>query len=352
MRYTRIVIGLAVIATFSVTTPVHAQFQLESYGVKPDLTYSITPDAPGPNDPVSISLHSYYLDLSNANIEWMLDGKTMSEGTGLTEVSTVAGAQGTEHDVTAIVTTPDGAGADVTIAIIPTSLDLLYDANSYVPPFYMGRAMPSSGTTINIQALPNFVTPEGKRLTPDTIVYNWKQDGRVLKAFSGKGKSSLSVAASLPHDSTTVSVDAVSADGRLHGAASVRIPTVESAITLYQDHPLFGIQYYSAMGTPAFVPDTEMTFAVAPYFAPAHASNDPALQYTWQVNGMDVPINASAPNEITIDASKSSGFAWINVAVSHITDFFTNLADQWDVQFAGSPNDSTPQNDVFHNPTQ
>lgn len=352
MKYSRIVIGLVAIATFSVAAPVHAQFQLESYGMKPDLTYSITPDAPGPNDPVSISLHSYYLDLPNADIEWMLDGKTLTGGTGVTDISTAAGTEGTEHDITAIVTTPDGASADVTIALIPTTIDLLYDADSYVPPFYPGRALPSSGTVINIQAMPNFVTPEGKRLTTDTIVYNWKQDGRVLKALSGKGKSSISVPASLPKDSTTISVDAISADGRLHGAATLRIPTIEPAIDLYEDHPLFGIQYYSAMNTPSFVSDTEMTFAVAPYFAPVHTSSDPSLQYTWSVNGMDVPINASSPNEITIDASKSSGLAWINVAVSHVTDFFTNLAEQWGIQFAPSSDSTTPQNDAFHSTNQ
>ena len=352
MKYTRIVIGLAVIATFSVAAPAYAQFQLESYGVQPDLTYSITPDAPGPNNPVSISLHSYFLDLPNADIAWMVDGKTMTEGTGITDISTVAGPEGTEHDVTAVVTTPDGASATVTIAIIPTTIDLLYDANSYVPPFYLGRAMPSSGTTINIQAMPNFVTPEGKRLTADTLVYNWKQDGRVLKALSGKGKSSIRVPASLPKDSTTVTVDAVSADGRLHGSATLRIPTIEPAIALYEDHPLFGIQYYSAMASPSFVSDTEMTFAVAPYFAPVQSSSDPALQYDWQVNGMNVPINASSPNEITIDASKSSGLAWVNVAISHVTDFFTNLAEQWGIQFAATSDSTSTQNDAFHNANQ
>lgn len=353
MKYQHILIGLTAFLTLSVAVPVYAQFQLESYGITPDLTYMMTPDSPDADQSVDISLHSFFFDLPTADIKWVIDGNTVGEGTGMTDITTSTGDQGSEHDVVAIVTNTQGATASVNIALIPTSIDLLYDADSYVPPFYPGRALPSSGTTIHIQAVPNFVTPEGKMLSPDTLVYSWSQDGRVLKSSSGVGKSSIEVPAPFPHDATTVRVQAVSADGRMHGEASVRIPTVESSVDLYEDHPLFGIQYFSALGSPAQIPDTEMTFAVIPFFAPVHSSNDPSLQFDWTVNGTPVPLNASAPSEITIDASNSSGTAWINVAISQISNFFTDLAAQWGIQFSGDLNAATStQNDIFHNGNQ
>lgn len=353
MKYRRIIIGIATLATLGVAAPAYAQFQLESYGITPDLTYTTTPDSPDADQSVDISLHSFFFDLPDADIKWMVDGNTVGEGTGMTGITTSTGDQGSEHDVVAIVTNAQGASASVNIALIPTSIDLLYDADSYVPPFYQGRALPSSGTTIHVQAMPDFVTPEGKLLSPDTLAYNWTQDGRVLKSSSGVGKSSIDVPAPFPHDATTIRVQAVSTDGRMHGEATVRIPTVEASVDLYEDHPLFGIQYFSALGSPAQIPDTEMTFAVIPFFAPVHSSNDPSLQFEWTVNGTHVPLDANAPSEITIDASNSSGTAWIDVAISQISSFFTDLAAEWGIQFSGDLNTaSSTQNDIFHNGNQ
>ena len=232
---------------------------------------------------------------------------------------------------------------------IPASpVDLLFDANSYVPPFYLGRALPSPGSVLRLHAIPH-LTPH----VPDSdITYTWRRDGAVVGAISGKGKSSVSIAGPTLFAADTISVDAVSADGTSYGSASVVIPSIDPQLTLYEDHPLFGIEYYNALLGQSSIPDLEMTFAAVPYFAAVSGPSDPSLNYAWIVNGASVAASATSSNEITINADNSSGVAAIAASLTSSVNFLLDASGAWNVLFsrggAGQAQGSGTSGGVFH----
>src|SRR3990167_10337236 len=67
-------------------------------------------------------------------------------------------------------------------------VDLLWQGNSYVPPFYEGRTLWSSQSRITFLAIPH-----GAGIgNPANLTYKWTKNGTVLGNINGVGKNTLS----------------------------------------------------------------------------------------------------------------------------------------------------------------
>lgn len=301
----------------------------------PDLEITATPQNPGANTPVSLSLGSSALDLADSSITWYQNGKALAQGTGVTAATVTTGALGSRLNITAAVTAPDGTQEQAQTTIIPTQIDLLFDGNTYVPPFYQGRALPSAGTMIRAQALAYFKRADGTLVPPSQISYTWKEGGSVVGTASGTGRSSAFLPAPSLYGSTVLEVDAASLDNSFTGSASIIIPAAPVQLVLYQDHPLYGIVYDNAIVSGASIAQSQATFAVVPYFAQARSPNDPNLAYTWSVNGSSVSSSAQDPSEITLNAQNSSGQAAVSVDITHATNIFLSAQGSWSISLGG-----------------
>ena len=114
------------------------------------------------------------------------------------------------------------------------------------------------------------------------------------------------------------------------------IPSIEPVLTLYKNHPLFGISYNQALEEAESMPDTEMSFSAVPYFAEAEGPNDPALNYSWSINGIDIGTDESRRNALTINADKSNGLARIALSVTHAVNLFMQSSGSWEVTLGAS----------------
>lgn len=217
---------------------------------------------------------------------------------------------------------------------IASPLDLLVDSDSYVPPFYGGRALPSAGSRILLQAMPYFKSTNGSLIPNSDITFTWKQDDRVLGSLSGTGRSSVSLPAAILYGTSDIEVDAYSSDGTRYGVATVSIPSAEVQLVMYQDNPLLGLELYRPLDSAATVPESEMTFAVVPYFAHVHNPNDARLTYQWTVNGSDITPTQGDPSEIVLNAKGSDGQATIGLSLSQSDDMFLMPSATWDISLA------------------
>lgn len=349
-------IALGIISTvFLSATYVYAQTSPfdNIFGEGSDLTITMTPNYPQPGDVVHLSAKSSTLDLSQAAISWTANGRTLKSATNNSEIDVPAGNLGTETDLTITATAADGGSGTASVSIIPTQVDLLYDANSYVPPFYQGRALPSAGTSLRAQAIVHFKRADGTLVPSSNIVYTWRKNGLILGDLSGRGKSAATIPAPTLYGTDTISVTAISTDKTLSGFATTQIPSIEPVLMVYQDHPLFGIMYYDALSSQNAIPDTEMSFAAVPYFAQASNPNDPNLIYNWKVNGSVIPLNVKNPSEITINADKSDGNAAVQLEATHATNYFMDSKGSWSMTFSNSTSFTASAgagaNDAFHN---
>jgi hypothetical protein len=221
--------------------------------------------------------------------------------------------------------------ASATATIAPSELDLLVDSDSYVPPFYRGRALPSAGTTLHLQAIAHFKDKSGAMVPDTAITYTWKRNGSNV-ASSGLGKSTAVLPAPVLFGSDTISLIAQTSGGQT-AQTSITIGSQEPILLLYEDHPLFGIMYERALPSRTTIADSEMTFAATAYFAQIVGPNDPRLTYSWMVNRSAIKTNPTDPSEITINADNSTGIARIDLSLSHSTNIFMDAQGSWGITF-------------------
>lgn len=320
------------------SAPAHAQYDL-IFGT--DLAIELSPANPAPNERVRATVRSSVLDLSNTSLRWSASDKVLAEGVGATEVELTAGALGSETKLRVVALEGELEFATAIAFIRPVELDLLWEADSYVPPFYRGRALPSAGTSLRLEAIPRFVQ-DGKQIPAGDIVFTWRRDGYVIQPVSGRGKSTAVIAAPPLFGAETISVEAITLDGRLGGAVSARISSVEPRLMLYQDHPVFGIAYHRALAAEDQIPEIEVTLAAVPYFAEAKHPDDEALVYDWRINGTKVERNPERPSTLTINASGSTGQALIELALTHTFNLFLGSSGSWSVLLQSGAAAGTP----------
>lgn len=324
---------LAVIAAFALLYIPTAYAQSSLAGGSA-LTIAVSPQSPAPGASVALTLQSPIEDLSQSSITWYQNGAIIAQGIGQTDANVTAPALGKQMRISASVQNADGTSDSAQISLIPAEVDLLVDSDSYVPPFYRGRALPSEQTNIRLQAIAHFIRPDGSAVPSSQISYTWKQDGRVVGNISGSGKSSAVLPAALLFGTTRIEVDAASGDGTISGSASISLPTNDPILVLYEDNPVYGFTYYHAIaqtGSATQIPNVEMTFAAVPYFAQAYSPNDTRLLYNWSVNGAPVAQNRSDPSEITLNATNSSGQASVALSLADSQNAFVNSNGSWAV---------------------
>ena len=131
-----------------------------------------------------------------------------------------------------------------------------------------------------------------------------------------------------------ITVEARTFDGLLANEASFSISPVQPILTLYQNHPLFGMMYHQALSSTTFIPDSEMTFAAVPYFAQTRSVEDPSLTFEWRVNGKKIPVSETDPGAITINADNSSGIAILGLELTHATNYYLDARGLWNITFS------------------
>ncbi len=329
------------------STPAHAQLVFP--GTTPDLALEAVPENPRPNSNITLRIRSVLLDLTQSEITWYVNGTVTSTGIGITETSVATGALGTETRVR--VEAIGEAGSAFAVGVFrPTDIDLLWEADSYVPPFYRGRALPSAGSTVRLFAVPRFTRVGSTSFLPSSeLMYTWKRNDQTIPKASGFGKDTVQIETSIISSGDVISVEIATADGILEGSASVRLPSVEPSLVLYENHPVFGVLYHRGLQSPASVTESETTFIAVPYFAPTRNPDNGSLIYKWRVGNSSIPSSFTKPSAITINAEGTNGVALIQLAVTHASNFLLNIQNAWAVTLAGTDTSTTvsPFTDPF-----
>ena len=310
------------------------------------LSTVVTPQFPEPNGRVHVEVQSYSLTLPSATITWYVNGKSVLSGPGQTSFDTSVGGLGTETKIEAVAS-GQGVSASALSVLRPTALVVLWESDSYAPPFYRGRTLPSMGTRVRLEAVAHFVRTNKTTVDAKDIIYTWLKNGLVMPEISGRGRSSASIPSPQLFATDIIAVNAQSVDGVFSNEAIVRIPSVEPALTLYEDHPLYGITFGQALGNSTNIPESEMTFAAIPYFTQAASARDSRLLYVWGVNGKNIPTGKDS-NRITLSGTKSGSVGEIALSFTHSTNIFETAAGAWKVMLNTINGGANTVNDPFH----
>src|SRR3989344_474438 len=169
----------------------HAQIGFGGTGL--DLTLSISPLYPSPNTNVHMEARSNSVDLDALDILWYKGGEKIGGGAGVKEIDVMAGPLGREMTIEAVASEDGFESAAARARITPTGIDPLFESDSYVPPFYRGRAVPSAGTSLRLEAIPRFKRADGSFVATNDIIFTWRRGGSVISSVSGRGRATASI---------------------------------------------------------------------------------------------------------------------------------------------------------------
>jgi hypothetical protein len=309
----------------------HAQYQFVGLpGVENTVSMLISPENPEPGDTITFTLRSPVLDLRKSSVVWYVQGKDAAAGEGLTELKVEAGKLGEVIEVDANVST-EGITSIVKARVIPTEVEIIYDSNAYVPPFFRGRSLPAMGTQMRMQAVARFVNTDDTQIPDSDITYTWTRNGRTIPNASGKGINSVRIGSPISHEATTISVHA-SAEGGFEGQASITINGPQPVLLLYEDHPLFGLMLHEALKPKNISTEREMTIAALPLYSRVRSPNDPALRYNWVVNGSPV-VSTTTVSQLTL-GGREGGEAQIELTLDDDRNVFYTTSAAWNILFS------------------
>ena len=138
--------SLLVLSAMLFAAPAYAQFDLLEGA--PALTLSMSPAHPSAGDGVKLEVRSTTLDLAQDSLAWSAGGKTIAQGVGVTSAYLTMGDESSVTTVTITVSDANGVIASTNVTITPSHVDLLFESDSYAPPFYRGRTLASAGSSL------------------------------------------------------------------------------------------------------------------------------------------------------------------------------------------------------------
>jgi hypothetical protein len=285
-------------------------------GIVEQVSTRMIPSIPKPGDLVSIRVESYSTDLNKAYVTWTQDGAVVSEGAGVVTFTFVAPAAG-ERTVIEMAAAKSGGGiVRKKFTVAPADLDLAYEAQTYTPPFYEGRAEFTNSSVVRVVGLPNFVNPDtGEEIPADQLVYTWRVDGAVDQSISGYGRSVADIRGELVSRGLDIELEAEAVDVKLKARATISIEDARPDVAIYEHHPLYGIVFEQALGQDPYpVKEAEISLVAVPYSMDISGLNDPRVEWNWRT---EVGKGPSTPTITFRPEAGAAGVADASIRINH-----------------------------------
>src|SRR3989344_5089218 len=211
------------------------------------ISLEISPENPAPNSNVSARLQSFSTDLSRANISWSVGGKQIESGVGRTSVNFTVGPAGSATQIYVRVVDLEGRVSEISRTIRPAGVELIWEARTYTPAHYRGKALASSQASVRIVAFPEIVV-SGSKVSPTSLIYQWRRDGKPLLDKSGYGRRSLEITGAKLFGQALIEVTVSTRDGKVNAQGVTLVKVVDPQIRFYQQNPLSGTLFEKALG--------------------------------------------------------------------------------------------------------
>lgn len=248
---------------------------------------TIQEDTIEPNKPVTVTMVSYSFDVETLFIEWFVNGAVYTSGLGLSSISVTPGNIGDIVRVNAKVTSPLGEQLNVGINLTPASVDLAWEAlESYVPPFYEGKALPGEGAILNLTAIPN-MSENGRQLPPESIAYAWFVNEEALLNGSGINKQTAKIPLETLTNVTDIKVRARAPGGAI-AEKSIQVSPHDILPLVYTYDDVLGLNRSIALFR-RFETTKAFTLSFEPYyFSIKSPTLKSAANFLWMLDGLPV----------------------------------------------------------------
>lgn len=256
------------------------------------VTFSTTPKTPGANTSVLIRMESFAVNLSSAKILWYVNKNLIKESVADTSLKVSTGDFGEETIIDVVIITANGNSYNKQFILAPAEVDVLWEAQTYTPPFYKGKAMPTYKSMVKVTAVPRFKSLSSD---PSEYFYTWtyKQTLNIGKAL---GKNSVIVPMGFAGAPIPVNVEVSLPGTNWKGERYLSIPVFVPKLVMYEQSSLLGISYHHALPKIVETNGTQFTLHVAPYFFSSDDVYAGNIAFKWYADRRVMPSDQAYLN--------------------------------------------------------
>lgn len=281
--------------------------------IKEQISIDVSPEIPQPGQTVTISASAFGgINIDSAEINWLINGKSVLKGRGEKKLIFQVGSEGKLMTVELHIRPQYGAEVVKIFRFNPSEVDVLWQANTYTPPFYKGKALYTPEADVQFVAIPNIVNRNGTSIQPAKTSYDWQIDYKNYADKSGFGKSSYNFSGSILAKPTTVRVSAYNPlDKASAGVGTLYVEPIQPLLLMYEIHPTYGPLFSTAaVGTYNFGAE-DIQLGAYPYFF--SATSKQTLIYDWKINGIDLNLPQNQTSITLQKIKQESGQSTITV---------------------------------------
>lgn len=161
------------------------------------------------------------------------------------------------------------------------SIDLLWEGESYAPPFYQGGVPWSKQGYISLVAVPSGLGAS------QSLNYKWTKNGTVLGSLSGVGKNTLRILDSVLSKPQEFKVEIISSDDAVLAQSAFTVRPQEPELVVYENNPLYGVLFHRALSGEFSLTGGEATLTAFPYWFNTDSKDAPSLEYVWRSNARE-----------------------------------------------------------------
>lgn len=272
-------------------------------GQEAPISLNADPEFPSRGDEVTVEAATPTFDKNTAIFNWKINGKSRPEisGLGQNTYTYTAGEIGSAMTIKVKVETLDGRKAQAEKTIYAADLALTWSAETYVPRWYKGKALPVPNSMVNVSAIPNFVL-DGRIVPPSVLIYRWTIDeSRVARESLGRQTLRFQMA-DFNGASHVVGVTVEDPARQISKQAYLTINSASPRVLVYKASPLGGIEHRFAQADVSASLNKILDLVSEPFFFATRSKIN--LFYRWLIAGSDIQGQPRDPSVLTIDTGK------------------------------------------------
>lgn len=302
--------------------PIIANAQLNVGLSSSDISVTLNPENPGPNQVVGISIESFAMDLNSANIVWLVNGKKTLSGIGQKQLTVTTGKLGQKTSVNISISSQTGT-IEKNFSITPTSVDLIWETDTYTPPFFKGKPLFTAESAITFIAIPHIMR-NGVEINPLNLIYKWSNNGTVYGDQGGYGKNNLTIVGSILPRPMDIVVEATDPQSGNMASGEIVIAPLTPFVLFYKNNPLYGVEYQRALAGTYSLSEREIEVTAVPYYFAVNSSFDNNLTYEWKINGVPINDDQNSASKVFRQVGDVFGTSNISLFVSQSDKMFQN----------------------------
>lgn len=270
------------------------------------LSLIASPQSPNAGEKVTIRASTPTFDKNATFFRWTVDSKQRPDlsGPGKNSIQFIAGAVGSVTRVVVEAVKPGGESAQASLGVVSSDLAVTWSAETYIPKWYKGKALPSQGSVITFVAVPRIVIG-GSTIPPRVLIYTWGLDDDDF-ALSGTGEQVFSLRLSdIPKQNYDIQLTVEDADKRIKKTERIFMVPQNTSVGIYKISPLGGIEPRSSLASTPVAPGGSFDLIAEPFFFPV--SSKKSLSYRWNANGITSGGSPDNPDILTINTNENTG---------------------------------------------